>query len=313
MKISVIIPVFNTQEYIRQCLGSVLSQTNINDIEIIIVNDGSTDSSLEICKEYCDKYSNILLLDEENQGAANARNIGLQNATGEYIVFLDSDDFYENENTLFKLYNQIIKNENAIVTFNYKRYYQNSKSFSKPMLTCDYISDTSTLIEKNLFTSSPCMKMIKKEFLISNSITFEKGILSEDIEWNAKVLLAANKIIYIGDVFYIYRLRENSVTTSISKKHIENLIYIIKKLEKNADKNNTDYMAYTAFQYCTLLINFRLANVDKDVKKEIYEMKYLLNYNKIKTVNLIYKVHKILGINLTAKLLYLYFKIKSKQ
>ena len=129
-KISVIIPVYNTSIYLRQCLDSVLEQ-DFDDYEVICVNDGSTDDSLEILREYEKKSSKIKVIDQTNSGVATTRNTGLKNASGDFLAFLDSDDFIR-ENYLSKLYNAALKTKSDIVICNFYRYYEQT-NFAKPV------------------------------------------------------------------------------------------------------------------------------------------------------------------------------------
>ncbi len=310
MDISVVIPVFNTQEYIADCLNSVLNQINIDRIEIILVNDGSTDNSLEICKEYHNKYSNITLITIENQGAAYARNVGLKKARADYIMFLDSDDYYLETNALFKLHEKIKVEEVSFVCFNYMRYWQKQKTYSNHRLANLTTTSKAKIIKKDLFTSSPCLKIVSRKFLIENNFFFEEGLYAEDIEWNANLLLKAESMMYVGDIAYVYRLRENSVTTSISNKHVQDLIYIIKKMASSSNEKDQYYMSYVAFQYCTLLINSQLVNLKKEEAEEIYRLKYLLNNNISDVVKTVQRFSRVFGIKITAKALYWYFKLK---
>lgn len=109
-KVSVIIPVYNVEKYLRECLDSVVNQT-LKDIEIILIDDGSTDSSLDICKEYQNKYCNIVLLQQKNSGSGKARNAGMDIAKGEFVIFLDSDDYYPESDILEVLYNSAIEQD----------------------------------------------------------------------------------------------------------------------------------------------------------------------------------------------------------
>ena len=117
-KISVIIPVYNVEKYLRECLDSVINQT-LKDIEIICINDGSTDKSLEILQEYENKDNRFILISQFNQGQGNARNIGLNISRGEYVLFLDPDDYYTDNTAFEKLYSCAIENNAKMIHFNY--------------------------------------------------------------------------------------------------------------------------------------------------------------------------------------------------
>ena len=129
MKVSIVIPIYNVEKYLRECIDSVIAQSYYNK-EVILVNDGSTDSSIEICKEYDLKYPYIKLINKKNGGLSDARNVGILNSTGEYILFLDSDDYWDENNFLFDLVQYIKINPNIdYIFFRYKFYYQKFQKF----------------------------------------------------------------------------------------------------------------------------------------------------------------------------------------
>ena len=124
IKISVIVPVYNVEKYLLECLDSIINQT-LKEIEIICVNDGSTDNSLSILKEYASKDNRIILIDKENEGLGYTRKVGLDNATGKYILFCDSDDFYSELTAFEELYNYIEKVKVDVVIFECIRFDKN--------------------------------------------------------------------------------------------------------------------------------------------------------------------------------------------
>ncbi|MEG1061747.1 MAG: glycosyltransferase [Oscillospiraceae bacterium] len=315
-KITVIIPIYNTKDYLRQCIDSVINQ-KYKPIEIILVNDGSDDGSIDICHEYRDKYSNVILKSKENGGLADARNAGLSCASGDWILFLDSDDYYEDSETFETLVKYADIHNSDIVCFNYKRFFDNTKhisstfySFENSELTLD------ELIHQNIYQSSACLKLIRRTLIQNHNMVFEKGVLSEDIEFSAKLLLYTQKISFCEQAMYIYRMRSGSITKSISQKHIQDLVNVISKCTNMFNccenkKTRENGLSFTAFQYCTLLINMRLTSIDKVQRKTIFNMKDILNHDKNKVVNLINKTRKMIGINITSLLLWIYFSIIS--
>ena len=223
-KVSVIIPVYNVEQYLRQCLDSVINQT-LKDIEIICINDCSPDNSAQILSEYAKKDSRIKIITlKENGGLGNARNVGLKNVTSDYIMFLDSDDWLELD-ACECAYNQIAKNNNDIVFFNLYIYKENSKKkFKSNRLTpfLDIENKTSAKpIEINtpFFVGCECWyKIYNTKFLINNNFTFDKGAF-EDQSFNVKILTSANSISILNKPLYNYRIRKNSITaTSLNWK-----------------------------------------------------------------------------------------------
>ncbi len=304
-KISVIIPIYNTQKYLDQCLQSVLNQKYKN-VQIILINDGSTDNSLSIAKKYSENNDDIILIDKENGGLSSARNAALKYLKGEFTVFLDSDDFYCDDDFLFNLINYSKENHCDIVCTNCARYIDEKNILTKPLHGILKENNLENIIKYNIYTSSACHKLIRTELITSNNLMFEYGVHSEDIEFSARLLLYAKNIGYCEKALYAYRYRANSITTSIKYKNVKDLFYIIEKLAKQCS-DNIYFNNYLAFQYSTLLINMHFVDLDLAFKNKIFKYEYLLKYNLIKQVKLIYHVKKIFGINLTSKLLYRYF------
>lgn len=306
--VSVIVPVYNAEKYLDQCIESVVGQT-FKDIELILVNDGSQDASGTLCDEWAKKNDRIKVIHKPNSGPAATRNIGTNAATGDWILYLDSDDWYENDNLIETLLDFADKKASDIVCFNYRRYFENSQSFSDVLCHAES-EDVSPayLVDNKIFTSSPCLKLIKHSVITDNSIYFEEGVLSEDIEFNARFLLATDKISFCENCVYVYRARENSITTSISKKHVSDLVYIIDKMS-NVQGRTDEYNSFLAFQYCTLLINAHIAKADKATFKKIFSYKWLLQYDSGSIVKLVHTVSRIAGIRLCAYMLYMYFKL----
>ena len=305
--VSVIVPVYNVEKYLDKCVHSIVTQT-FRDIEIILVDDGSKDKSGRMCDEWSRRDKRVKVIHKENGGIADARNVGLDSSTGEWILFIDSDDWYEKENHIETLLCFAQQSDSDIVCFNYKRFFEKNQSFSEPLCRTDVTNPSlQFMVDNTIFTSSACLKLIKKSILTDNHITFEKGVLSEDIEYNAKFLLTTNRISYCSECFYIYRLRENSITNSISPKHVENLLHIMDKLM--AAENRTDeYNSFLAFQYCTLLINCHIAKVDRKTFRRVFSHRELLQYDTGRIVKLVHTVSRFTGIRICSYILYLYFK-----
>lgn len=203
-KISVIIPIFNSEIYLKKCLDSVLNQT-LNDIEIILIDDGSSDSSLQIIKQYAEKYNNIKYRTKINEGQAIARNLGIEMATGEFISFVDSDDYIEN--TMFeKLYNIAIKNNSDIVICDYIEEYSNKKIEKKSL----FINTDSLSKSYILSVAGPCSKIIKTDLFKNNNIKFLENNIYEDLAIIPSLALYAKNISYCEEILYHYIIRKNS-------------------------------------------------------------------------------------------------------
>ena len=220
-KVSVIIPVYNTEPYLKRCLNSVCNQT-LKDIEIILVDDCSTDESLKILKEYASKDKRIkLIILEQNQGVAVARNKGLEAAKGEYIGFVDSDDFID-LNFYETLYKKAEEDDFDAVKGNIRKYDSKTNEYSK-----DIFLDMNSYIRKNkaYFHCSFYTAIYKTEFVRKNHLHFLEGfIFFQDPYFTIKAALFYKKLALVDDVFYNYCNNSEQVTKNLSLKHIKSEI-----------------------------------------------------------------------------------------
>ena len=209
-KVSVIVPVYNVEKYITRCLTSLINQT-LDDLQIIVVNDGSQDGSEQIIKQFKRNYNNIIYVTKENGGLSSARNFGLIYATGEYIAFLDSDD-YVDRNT-------------------YKKMYEKAKETNSDYVECDFIwqypdrqkIDTGYRYKdkKEMFEKARVIawnKLIKREIIIDNKLEFPMGLNYEDIEFFYKLIPYINSFAFVEDPLIYYVQRENSIVNKQDSK-----------------------------------------------------------------------------------------------
>lgn len=226
-KVSVIIPVYNTEDYLRKCLDSVCNQT-LSDIEIICINDCSTDSSLEILKEYSSNDNRIKLINfDKNKGAAVARNTGIDIAQGEYIGFIDSDDFIDLD-FYEKLYNKAIETSADVVKGQIKKD-NNDNSF--------YNIDSKIKKHKSYFCYMFTTSIYKSEFLKNNHICFPKELKHfEDPCFLIHAMLICNNIEIINNTYYYYVENKSSITQNITEAKIKDIIngsiYILELLKQ---------------------------------------------------------------------------------
>ena len=216
-KISVIVPVYNTAQYLPRCLDSILNQ-DFEAYEVICVNDGSSDNSIEILREYENKSSKIKVINQANSGVATTRNTALKHAKGEYLAFLDSDDFVR-EHYLSRLYDAAIDTRSDIVICNFYRYYEQI-NLAKPVLykfrrgVFDKHEILKGLIPDNLIHSYLWNKLWKRE-IFENYSTFP-NMKFEDFAVMSQLMYKADKIAVINDALYYYRIRKTSIVRSIS-------------------------------------------------------------------------------------------------
>lgn len=328
MKVSFVIPVYKVEQYLDRCVKSIANQTYQN-IEIILVDDGSPDTCPILCDRYAAKDNRIKSVHKKNGGLSDARNYGTKEATGDYLIYVDSDDFWMHDDDLEKLVKIALQNPDVdFIGFNCSYYYSDKDRYSPWSL---YDNSLSTPKEKNeavrLLTSTSSMvmsawvKMMKREFIVKNKLYFIKGQLSEDIPWFINLLDSCKKCMFVNLNVYAYRQGvAESITHNIGERNVVNLIAIIESELKKIDTRSFDkeakecIMSFLAYEYSIVLGYLQF--LDKKKSQEKYEylkrFKYLLDYTqdpKVKKVNCVYK---ILGLKLTTRLLQVKVKMVMK-
>ncbi len=276
-KISIIVPIYNVEEYLDKCLKSLVNQT-LKDIEIIAVNNNSTDSSYEIAKKYSQKYSNVKLYNEKNQGLGNTRNCGLKHATGEYIMFFDSDDFADLD-MCQRLYDFITKNKADIVCFDLKYIYPDHEE------VMGYNSDEHMpAAEYILGTGSAASKIYKRSFLEAINFEFPVKIWSEDAAIIPSLCLHTDKIYYLKGCYYNYFQRANSITNQVAyTPKMFDTVTSITLLKERFEKANQLGKYYNEIEYIyitNLLLHIPLkAYKYKEAKQQLKELNKLMKEN----------------------------------
>ncbi len=234
--VSVIVPVYMVEEFLGECLDSAVKQT-LKNIEIICVDDGSPDKSADIVREYAKKYSTVKLVSKENGGLSSARNAALDVAVGEYVYFLDSDDYID-KNALEELYTKASDEDLDIVYFNcvpffesqkvkelnqnYIDYYDRKGDYS---VTCDGQTMFSKMRTNKEFMGSVCLQLYRRSLIEENHLRFYEGIIHEDNLFSFQCMILARKVGYINSAFYHRRVRGESIMTSNqSMKNVQGYI-----------------------------------------------------------------------------------------
>ena len=293
VKVSVIVPVYNGEEYLEECLESIINQT-LEDIEIICVNDGSTDNSLKILKKYAKKDNRFIILDEDNQGAGISRKKGIDISKGEFIYLMDSDD-YINNNLLELTYNSAIKHDSDIVFFKPRYFNENTDYidkhynyydlFKKPV---DFENDSFTWREVkplvfNLFTNIwACL--FNGDFLRNNDFYFPEKLSFNDVPLHVQSLIKSKRISFVPEVLYNYRLNNpNSITVqSHNNKKVFDIFKICSFLndylisEKLEEELKLEFKKFKIDHYTYHLNKLNNTNVGEEfftqLKKEFIEM-----------------------------------------
>ena len=303
--ISIIIPVYNTGKYIEKCLNSILNQTKSINLEIIIINDGSTDDSENIIKKYIEKNEqklNIKYYSKENEGIAKTRNFGIEKATYNYIMFLDSDDYIEPRT--MEILEKYINQDIDLIKFKLERVDENGNTLEKidgPIF--ENISGQEAfnkLYSKDVLLDSPCVYIMKKKIFTKNGFKFQ-GKYHEDFGLIPFIILTSKSVTSIPEYLYKYVQAQNSITRTsdynkIIKKmedvlfHYDNMIKTLDKLElEKITKENVKI-------YYTNAIILKLKELKKENQKKYYikEIKKRKMYQNIKPRNLKQTIKRLL-------------------
>lgn len=230
MELSIIVPIYNVEDYLEECLESLYNIKNI-ELEIVLVNDGSKDNSFKIMEKFKDMYpEKTVLINKENGGLSSARNAGMKAAAGEYISFIDSDDFIDVDE-FERFFKEGQKDKLDVIVGN-MRYYTPEKT-GDPLFRSDMIKNSGILKGVDffweLFQKPKCFReevvddIYRREFLLKNDIWFNENIVHEDSEFTPLVYLKAEKVRYIDRAFYFYRQRTGSIMNKVSEKSIVSL------------------------------------------------------------------------------------------
>lgn len=324
MKFSFIIAAYNIENYIKKCLDSILNQTYKN-FEIIVIDDGSTDNTLTIINEYLN-YENIKIIHQENQGLSYTRNVGMKYVSGDYLFFVDGDDFIADNKFLEKIVSHI--NDEDIICFNWNVYMNNEiKSISNVVnnLKEKYESGNEFLLDvlqiEPLFNWHVWIYIYKVSYMKKLKIQFEVNKNYEDVFFTYKVILKAKNIKVVPVVGYVYRMdRGGAITKTANYKNllsklnasIENVNYVN---TSNWIDSNLKTKLNTSFSslYFSVLIELNLLTNNKErfqILELLKENKWVCNYCKLPKQKIITKIISIVGVEKTAYLLSLRRKAK---
>lgn len=308
MQFSIIIPIYNVEKYLKESIDSVLAQ-DFTDYEIILVNDGSTDNSPAICDEYAEKYTQIKVIHKANGGLSDARNFGIKKAQGDYLIFLDSDDFWNGVIILSEI-NQIIKKNNPdLIIHELSCFYNSEKIIPRKFKTketqkfsYDLKKDLKYLVNNDIYYAAAWNKIIKSEIIKANQLYFPKGKIHEDVAWCADIIPYVSSYSLYKNPFYYYRKeREGSLTVQIRTKNIIDLIDIISEKETLLSKFDGG-LSYLSYNYYIYLNNVNLLEEELKQKylRKLIKLNYLLDYYPRNILSLKGKIrlalYKLLGI-----------------
>lgn len=275
-KISIIVPVYNVEKYLAKCIDSIIAQ-EYDDWELILVNDGSSDSSKAICEEYCIKDNRISLYNQENAGPSVARNLGIKKAKGEYITFIDSDDYVTHT-----YLTDLVKYDSDVIASGFDLWYLDGrptrrKTYDKLFFFSTYdnnIGEAIAIGEYKYLWHSPCCKLYYRELLISNNLLFNEDLnYGEDHLFNLTVLLHCTRITLVPVSNYIYTHYGNLSLTSRSVPYEIMFIYIVElyHLRLKLNYSNKEYEEFSSNQISNYYWQtiFTLYKTEQDKQKRV--------------------------------------------
>ena len=248
-KVTIIIPIYNVEKYLREAIESAINQTYKN-LEIILVDDGSTDNSGRICDEYISVDERIKVIHKKNGGLSDARNAGLDNCTGEYIMFLDSDDFLEPD-AVENMHKEIVEKDADYVIGNYINATEEGEKWEKPVFDLEKYKPFKLSIHDYMnsffiMNSSVCNKIFKKEFIDELNLRFVVGLPAEDAIFTTYCFIKSEKVYYIPNLVFNYRQRKGgSISSSCSREYFRGINKAYRIIYENfKDNGHLGYYRY---------------------------------------------------------------------
>lgn len=321
MFFSVILPIYNVEKYLGECIDSILSQT-FGNFELILVDDGSKDNSGKICDEYAEKDGRIKVIHKENGGQATARNMGFEAAEGECVVFIDSDDFVTDSMFLQTLYDKFNSSGADMVLYKHAKYYDFLAKCEYSFAFADEINDNDELllelVKRDAYYGMAWSKSFKRAIAVENNVRFDPTLSCEDMDWYFELVTVAQNLAAINEIYIAYRQRAGSVTATVKLKNLIDFVTTLEKWSakiKNidiSDKKRAALMGALAKYYSNLLITYsRLKEKNKkQYKGRIKSLSYLLDYSLSSRPIQIRKFYRLVGLNGVVLMLKIYDKIK---
>lgn len=309
-ELSVVVSIYNIENYLCKCIDSLLDQSDIK-YEILLINDGSTDLSGDICQEYAKKFEFVKYYNKINGGLSSARNYGLNKSNGKYIFFVDGDDYIEKD-SLKTIINNMENNNLDIMQILYKEVTSNGKTIKnhdQVALNVNKVYNASEWISSTEFKPMAWMYIFNKKFLNDNKLYFFEGIYHEDTEFTPRAISLANRIMILNKYVYNYVIRDGSIMRTVNMKKSYDLITVGEKLrnfkrDNKLDKEIDSFIdSRIAYSYWASLSYVMEHNVKiKSFFNEYKNAQYVINNNMIKCQSFKYRV---IGILIKLKLYYL--------
>ena len=310
MKYSIIIPAYNSEKTIKRCIESITSQ-NRSDVEIILINDGSTDGSESVCKALQSDHNNIVYIPKENGGVSSARNLGLSEATGEYVMFVDSDDYVNNQ--CFDIIDKYIKSDADFYQFSFSIVANEIVKETREVPECivNTFSEKESFISESLVSrsiNSPCAKIYKRKIITDNNLRFcEKLSTGEDLTFVFTFLLSADKIERLSDEIYFADIgNEESLSRKYRENLSEQLIIVYDNMLKALQESKIDSEPIN--QSLSWLFYRNAYSVAKDLSNS--QLGFLERRKKLKAMCSLFNSKKVTPIGFKCKIIAIPIRFK---
>lgn len=293
--LSIIIPAYNVEDYIEQCLDSIfdgMSEEAAELTEVIVVNDGSTDRTRDIIKDYENRHLPLIVIDKINEGLSSARNVGLRASCGKYIFFVDSDD-YIIPSAFHNIFNILVRNDDIdIIDFDMCLLWDNKGMSEFREQRFPLVSGTGQNVfvcweKANMMSNSACKRIFMRDIITRNKVYFYEGIESEDEEWTPKIFSYARSVVHLSECVYVYRMRETSIThVRLTKRCFTDLIKIsdslmeFSKSPHLSDEFRKTLLGVISYIYWRSFRGIKLGGVwDEEFIADIEKRFYIMDYS----------------------------------
>ncbi len=302
--ISVIIPIYKVERFLCECLDSVLG-CSYRNLELILVDDGSPDGSPQICDEYAARDSRVRVIHKSNGGAGEARNCGVRVATGEYVVFVDGDDYWGDSGALEAAVEELERlAEVDLLCFDCATLSQSGALKMRAPYDVERVNGRSKVealsyfVDEDRLMVTPWSKIVRRGLLVDNNIEFRSGIRSEDYDWTLQILLHSRVICAFERNFYVYRVWSGSVTSNISRSHIFDILSIVEewseRIPSDVESEQEENLFFDILAYIYgVLVSLVYIAPEKELLRRVKSYAHLLDWNrnrKVRKVSLLYRI-----------------------
>lgn len=305
MKASIIIPVYNTAPYLKQCVESVLQQTH-TEFELILVDDGSTDTSPDLCDELAERDGRIRVIHQANAGLSAARNSGLKASESDVILFLDSDDYWKAEDGLACIIETFNRTSCDVVEFGCWKFWEDTTKIiqefhpnTQGVWENEHKKEATliSLLEHGALTSCAWNKAIHRRLFANYDLSFREGVIAEDIDWTARLMIAAGSVICISKPIVAYRKRKASITADMNPVKFSQLVHNVRYVQR-AWGHIPYITSFLSLVVCSLILDMSRLPMKswKQFHKKVRSLSSYLEHSATRRVRLIRLTVSALGL-----------------